>query len=234
MPDPNAGITAAFEICAALERRRQSGREAATSTSRSGRPRPPSRWRPSWATSCAARSRRGRTAGTPGWRPMPSSASRETTSGSPSPARATPSGEPSARSSSSTWPRMRASPRLAARKANEDALEALVGEGCVTRERWELTRALQARGIAAFPALTAQDIALRPPPRRPRHTGEPAPARGGPARARGPPLPHAASPRRRPPRARRCSASTRSRCWARCSGYTSEQIAALADEGILD
>ncbi|MCP4037600.1 MAG: CoA transferase, partial [bacterium] len=30
------------------------------------------------------------------------------------------------------------------------------------RERWELTRALQERGIAAFPALTPRDVTLDP------------------------------------------------------------------------
>ncbi|MFT5443133.1 MAG: crotonobetainyl-CoA:carnitine CoA-transferase CaiB-like acyl-CoA transferase, partial [Myxococcota bacterium] len=44
------------------------------------------------------------------------------------------------------------------RKRNEDALEEGLALATQQRERWELTRALQARGIPAFPAQTAQDL----------------------------------------------------------------------------
>ncbi len=47
---------------------------------------------------------------------------------------------------------------LAARKANEDVLEARITEWTTGRDRWELTRVLQAVGVAAFPTLTCRDI----------------------------------------------------------------------------
>ncbi|MEM7278323.1 MAG: CoA transferase [Pseudomonadota bacterium] len=47
---------------------------------------------------------------------------------------------------------------LAARKANEDALEARITEWTCGQDRWALTRALQAANVAAFPTLTCQDI----------------------------------------------------------------------------
>ncbi|MCZ6841353.1 MAG: CoA transferase [SAR324 cluster bacterium] len=45
-----------------------------------------------------------------------------------------------------------------ARKANEDALDALLGAWCAGRERWEATRALQAEGVPAFPVLDTKDL----------------------------------------------------------------------------
>jgi crotonobetainyl-CoA:carnitine CoA-transferase CaiB-like acyl-CoA transferase len=62
-------------------------------------------------------------------------------------------------------PDLAADPRfatLADRKDHEDALEAELAERTRARERWELTRSLQAVGVAAFPALTAEDIARDP------------------------------------------------------------------------
>jgi benzylsuccinate CoA-transferase BbsF subunit len=47
---------------------------------------------------------------------------------------------------------------LAARKANEDALEAEVATWTRARERWAITRDLQAAGVAAFPSMTSADL----------------------------------------------------------------------------
>ena len=47
---------------------------------------------------------------------------------------------------------------LAGRKTHEDALEATVIAWTADRDRWEITRLLQAEGIAAFPTMTARDI----------------------------------------------------------------------------
>jgi benzylsuccinate CoA-transferase BbsF subunit len=48
------------------------------------------------------------------------------------------------------------------RKANEEALEALVAAWTRTRDRWAVTRALQAAGVAAFPSMSAPDLANDP------------------------------------------------------------------------
>jgi crotonobetainyl-CoA:carnitine CoA-transferase CaiB-like acyl-CoA transferase len=47
---------------------------------------------------------------------------------------------------------------VAARKANEDALDALIAAWVAPQERWELTRRLQKRAIPAFPSLSAKDL----------------------------------------------------------------------------
>ncbi len=47
---------------------------------------------------------------------------------------------------------------LAGRKANEDALDALLSAWTADQDRWTVTRVLQAAGIAAFPSLTNMDI----------------------------------------------------------------------------
>jgi benzylsuccinate CoA-transferase BbsF subunit len=47
---------------------------------------------------------------------------------------------------------------LAMRKHNEDALELLLAALVAPRERWELARALQARGVPAWPALSSEDM----------------------------------------------------------------------------
>jgi benzylsuccinate CoA-transferase BbsF subunit len=52
-------------------------------------------------------------------------------------------------------PRFRTAP---SRKANEDALEALVTAWTVQHDRWEITRTLQAMGVAAFPSMSAADL----------------------------------------------------------------------------
>ncbi len=44
------------------------------------------------------------------------------------------------------------------RKANEDALEQILTAWTATREKWEVTRTLQAVGVAAFPSMTSKDL----------------------------------------------------------------------------
>jgi crotonobetainyl-CoA:carnitine CoA-transferase CaiB-like acyl-CoA transferase len=58
-------------------------------------------------------------------------------------------------------PAMAADPRwrdAAARKAHEDELDARIGAWCAGRERWEVTRALQAVGVPAFPSLSNEEL----------------------------------------------------------------------------
>ena len=51
---------------------------------------------------------------------------------------------------------------LAARKANEDALEEAVSSWTRTQDRWQITALLQSAGIAAFPTFTCKDIVEDP------------------------------------------------------------------------
>ncbi len=51
---------------------------------------------------------------------------------------------------------------LSLRKQNETALEALVADWCLSRDRWVVTRELQNHGIAAMPTLTTADIVNDP------------------------------------------------------------------------
>jgi benzylsuccinate CoA-transferase BbsF subunit len=46
----------------------------------------------------------------------------------------------------------------AARKVNEDDLEAIVSGWTRDRDRWDVTRVLQAAGVAAYPAMTSADL----------------------------------------------------------------------------
>jgi crotonobetainyl-CoA:carnitine CoA-transferase CaiB-like acyl-CoA transferase len=46
----------------------------------------------------------------------------------------------------------------AARKANEVALDQIIGVWCATRERWDITRLLTAAGVPAFPSMSMQDL----------------------------------------------------------------------------
>ncbi|MBI4084269.1 MAG: CoA transferase, partial [Candidatus Lambdaproteobacteria bacterium] len=46
----------------------------------------------------------------------------------------------------------------AARKANEDELDRIVGAWCAGEERWALTHALQAAGVPAFPSMSSKDL----------------------------------------------------------------------------
>ncbi len=47
----------------------------------------------------------------------------------------------------------------AGRKANEDEVDAIISAWTRARDRWEVTRVLQAMGIAAFPSMSAADLA---------------------------------------------------------------------------
>ena len=51
---------------------------------------------------------------------------------------------------------------LAERKANEDALEAIVAAWSQERDRWRIASALQGMGIAAFPTFSCRDIVEDP------------------------------------------------------------------------
>jgi benzylsuccinate CoA-transferase BbsF subunit len=47
---------------------------------------------------------------------------------------------------------------MAARKQHEDELEDLISDWTRTRDRWQITRALQEAGVAAFPSMTSADL----------------------------------------------------------------------------
>lgn len=51
---------------------------------------------------------------------------------------------------------------LAARKRNEDELERLIAAWTRERDRWDMTRELQAAGVAAFPSLSSRDLVEDP------------------------------------------------------------------------
>ena len=51
---------------------------------------------------------------------------------------------------------------LEARKQNEDALEQIVSEWTAGKDRWEITWLLQAQGVATFPSFTTEDIVRDP------------------------------------------------------------------------
>jgi len=51
---------------------------------------------------------------------------------------------------------------VAGRKAHEGELEAAISEWTCVHDRWELTHAIQALGIAAFPTMTTKDIVEDP------------------------------------------------------------------------
>lgn len=58
-------------------------------------------------------------------------------------------------------PELAADPRFAteaARKQHEDELEAAIAAWASGRDRWEITRALQAAGVAAHPSMTSADL----------------------------------------------------------------------------
>ena len=50
----------------------------------------------------------------------------------------------------------------AARKANEDELDQLLAEWCNRRNRWDVTRTLQAHGVPAFPSMSMADLIADP------------------------------------------------------------------------
>jgi len=45
------------------------------------------------------------------------------------------------------------------RKANEDALDQILTEWTSPRDKWDITRTLQAAGVAAFPSMSSKDLA---------------------------------------------------------------------------
>jgi benzylsuccinate CoA-transferase BbsF subunit len=49
-----------------------------------------------------------------------------------------------------------------ARKAHEEALDQLLTQWTTTREKWEVTRVLQAVGVAAFPSMSGKDLVEDP------------------------------------------------------------------------
>lgn len=51
---------------------------------------------------------------------------------------------------------------LGARKANEDALEILIGRWTADQDRWALTEQLQSLDVAAFPSMTCKDLVEDP------------------------------------------------------------------------
>lgn len=157
MPDPTAGITTAFEICAALEKRQRTG---------CGEHIDVSLWEATAAFSIEA------------WMAYQMNGEEPERQGNRDPWMAphgifATAGDDEwisiACADDAQWQalcevlgidaagdaRLR---DLAGRKANEDELEARITAATRERDRWELTRALQARGIAAFPAQTAKDL----------------------------------------------------------------------------
>ena len=157
MPDPTAGITMAFEVCAALEKRRESGR---------GDHLDISLWEATAVFSVEA------------WMDFIMNAAEPTPQGSRDlamsphgffPTRGEDDWISIACRSDEEWqglsdelaPELGKDPRFrlfSDRKKNETELEEEMASRTRERERWELTRALQARGIAAFPALTSADL----------------------------------------------------------------------------
>jgi crotonobetainyl-CoA:carnitine CoA-transferase CaiB-like acyl-CoA transferase len=62
-------------------------------------------------------------------------------------------------------PAMARDPRFAdaaARKRHEDELDGIIAQWTAPRDRWEITRMLQARGVAAFPSFNNKDVAEDP------------------------------------------------------------------------
>lgn len=62
-------------------------------------------------------------------------------------------------------PQLESDPRFATatlRKQNEDALEDLLAQWTSSRDRWEVTKRLQAVSVAAFPTMTPEDLAHDP------------------------------------------------------------------------
>ena len=161
MPDPTAGITMAFEVCAALEKRRESGR---------GDHLDVSLWEATAVFSVEA------------WMDFVMNGATPTPQGSRDFAMAPHGFFPTrgeddwisiACKSDEQWqalsdelaPELGDDPRFrlfSDRKRNESELEAELAVRTRDRERWELSRSLQARGIAAFPAMTSADLLSDP------------------------------------------------------------------------
>jgi len=161
MPDPTAGITMAFEVCAALEKRRESGR---------GDHLDVSLWEATAVFSVEA------------WMDHVMNGAEPTPQGSRDlamsphgffPTRGEDDWISIACESDEQWralsdelaPELGDDPRfrlLSDRKRNESELEEELAARTRDRERWELTRALQARGVSAFPAMTSADVLSDP------------------------------------------------------------------------
>jgi crotonobetainyl-CoA:carnitine CoA-transferase CaiB-like acyl-CoA transferase len=161
MPDPTAGITMAFEICAALEKRREGGR---------GDHLDVSLWEATAVFSVEA------------WMDHVMNGAEPTPKGSRDlamsphgffPTRGEDDWISIACASDEQWqalseelaPELGDDPRFRLfldRKRNESELEEELAGRTRDRERWELSRALQARGIAAFPAMTSEDLLSDP------------------------------------------------------------------------
>ncbi|MGH0031896.1 MAG: CaiB/BaiF CoA transferase family protein [Myxococcota bacterium] len=161
MPDPTAGITAAFAVCAALARRDATGRGSHLDVSL---------WEATAVFSIEA------------WMDHVMNGAEPERQGNRDPWMS-PHGCFPARGDD-RWisiacsddaafaalcdvldPALAQDPRfadLAGRKQHEDALEAALSERTREHDRWDLTERLQARDVAAFPALTAEDIAHDP------------------------------------------------------------------------
>ena len=157
MPDPTAGITAAFEVCAALAKRETTGRGVHLDVSL---------WEATAVFSIDA------------WMDFAMNGRQPTRQGNRE-ARMAPSGCFPTRGDD-TWisiacpdeaswqavareldPGLLDDARfadLASRKRHEDALEARIAECTRARDRWELTRVLQEAGVPAFPAMTPEDL----------------------------------------------------------------------------
>jgi len=161
MPDPTAGITAAFEVCAALEKRERSGQGCHLDVSL---------WEATAAFSIEA------------WMGFAMNGEEPVRQGNRDPLMA-PHGCFPARGED-TWISIACASdeqwralceivapdladderfrRLEGRKQHEDALAAELSASTRNCDRWELTRALQDRGVAAFPSMTTADIATDP------------------------------------------------------------------------
>ncbi len=161
MPDPTAGITATFEICAALLQRQETGRGAHLDISL---------WEATAAFSVEA------------WMDYAMNGVQPERLGNRDPWMSPHGCFPCqgedrwisiACASEADWQALCAvlDPALledarfrsfGERKSHEDALEERLSELTRARDRWELTRALQARGLPAFPSFTARDIVEDP------------------------------------------------------------------------
>ena len=158
MPDPTAGITAAFAVCAALQKREMTGE---------GERLDISLWEATAALTPEA------------WMEYAMNASQPERAGNRdrwmSPhgcfkCRGEDDWVSIACADDDEWralcgivdPTLADDPRFrnhAERKANEDELEKRIGAWTLERDRWEVTRALQAVGVAAFPSFTPKDVA---------------------------------------------------------------------------
>ena len=50
----------------------------------------------------------------------------------------------------------------AARKTHEEELDGLIAAWCAGKDKWEVTRLLQAAGVPAFPSLDTKEVAENP------------------------------------------------------------------------